>query len=109
MDVVTVEGDVELTERELAARKVGDAPAQALRERHAARVDADERDGVEIPVAFDDLVCDPRNRSLDRLLVEDDLAGRGLRSQPALRVPLTIYSFPASRDRVKGVRDRAGV
>jgi hypothetical protein len=109
VDVVPVERDVELAERDLVAGEVGDAPAQALRERNAARVDADERDRVEIRVSLDDLVRDPRNGALDRLLLEDDLAGRGLRSQPALRVPLTIYSFPASRDRVKGVRDRAGV
>ena len=60
--VVAVEGDVELAERELLAGALGDQPAQALRERHAALVDADERDLVEVVVPLDDLVRDPRER-----------------------------------------------
>ena len=46
-DVVAVEGDVELAEVELDAGALGDQAAQPLRERDAARVDADERDGLE--------------------------------------------------------------
>jgi hypothetical protein len=43
VDVVAVEGDVELAELELDAGALLDEAAQALRERHAARMDPDER------------------------------------------------------------------
>ena len=70
--VVAVEGDVELAERELLAGALLDEPAEALGDRDAARVDADERDRVEVVVALDDLVRDPGERPADRLLVEQD-------------------------------------
>ena len=95
--------------RDLGALELGDPAAQALRERDAARVDADERDLREVGVALDDLVRDPRQRLLDRLGVEDRLRCRGLRAHGALGVVLTFDSFPASRDRVKGVRIGAGL
>jgi hypothetical protein len=66
-------------------------------------VDPDESNLSEVRVAFDDLVRDPRQRALDRLGIEDSLGFRGLRAQGALAVLTTVYSFPASRDRVKGV------
>ena len=59
VQVVAVEGDVERAERELTAGELGDQAPQPLGERDAARVDADERDGVEIGIALDDLVGDP--------------------------------------------------
>jgi hypothetical protein len=65
-------------------------------------VDADQRHTVEVGVPFDDLVRDPRERALDRLGIENGLRFGGLRAQGALRALLTFYSFPASRDRVKG-------
>src|SRR3712207_8416990 len=46
--VVAVEGDVERAERDRGAGELGDQPAEALRERNAARVDADERDARQI-------------------------------------------------------------
>jgi hypothetical protein len=98
-----MEGDVELAERHLGARELVDPPAYALGERDATRVDADESDVPEVGIPFDDLVRDPRQGALDRLGVEDNFRLRGVRGQPALRVLLTVDSFPASRDRVKGV------
>ena len=74
--VVAVEGDVDLAEGELLARALLDEPAEALRDRHAARVDADERDRVEVLVALDDLVRDARERPADGLVVEQDLRRR---------------------------------
>jgi hypothetical protein len=73
VDVVAVEGDVELAEGELGALELGDPPAQALGKRDAARVDADQRDALELRVALDDLVGDARQRALDRLGVEEGL------------------------------------
>jgi hypothetical protein len=72
-------------------------------------VDADERDAREVGIALDDLVADPRQRALDRIGVENDLRWRGLRGYGALRALLTFDSFPASRDRVKGVSVGAGL
>ena len=73
LDVVAVEGDVELSEREVDAGALGDQPAKALRERDAAAVDADERNLVEVVVPLDDLVRDAGERPVDRLRVEHDL------------------------------------
>ena len=61
---------------ELDAGALGDQAAEALGQRHPAGVDPDERDGLELVVALDDLVCDPRERSADRLTVEQDSSGR---------------------------------
>jgi hypothetical protein len=44
-----------------------------MRERHAACVNADEGDLLEVGVPLHDLVCDPRQCPLDRLAVEEDL------------------------------------
>jgi len=41
-------------------------------------VDPDERDALELRVALDDLVRDPRQRAFDRLGIEDSLRFRGL-------------------------------
>jgi hypothetical protein len=85
VDVVSVEGDVELAEGDLGAGKLGDPPAQPLRERDAARVDADERDLRQVGVALDDLVRDPRDRLRDRLGIENGRSCRGVRAQGAFR------------------------
>src|SRR6476659_6108633 len=69
VDVVAVEGDVQLAEGDLGAGELRDPPAQPLRERDAARVDADERDLGEVGAALDDLVCDTRQRLGDRLSI----------------------------------------
>src|SRR5262245_49232185 len=52
-DVVTVERDVDGTEVEPLAGTLLDEAAKALRQRDAARVDADEGDAVELGVALD--------------------------------------------------------
>jgi hypothetical protein len=85
VDVVAVEGDVELAEGDLGAAQLLDAPAQTLREWHAARVDPDDSDPGEVGVALDDLVRDPRDRLRDRLGVEDSRSRRCLRAQGAFR------------------------
>ena len=79
VDVVAVKGDVELAELELDAGALLDQAAQPLGERHAARVDADERDRLEVVVALDDLVRDPGERSCDLFGVQEDpvRGGRG--------------------------------
>jgi hypothetical protein len=86
VDVVAVEGDVQLAEGDLGAGELGDAAAQPLGERDAARVDPDERDPGEVGIALDDLVRDPRDRLRDRLGIEDSRGCRGVRAQGAFRV-----------------------
>ena len=78
MDVVAVERDVELAERDLATCEVGDPPSQTLGERDAARMDADQRDLVELGVPFDDLVGDPGERPVDGLAVEQNRLALGV-------------------------------
>ena len=70
--VVAVEGDVELAELELDPGALLDQSPEAVCERDPARVDADERDRVEILVALDDLVCDPRECAADGFTVEQN-------------------------------------
>ena len=87
MHVVAMEGDVERAERQLDLGPLGDEPPQARRERHAARLDADERESLEpsqfvvgdaFPMGspFDDLVGDAGERLRDRLCVEQNGRGR---------------------------------
>jgi hypothetical protein len=71
-------------------------------------VDADEGDLPEVGVPLDDLVRDPRQRLRDRVGVEQRSCFGGLRGYRAVRANLTFDSFPASRDRVKGVVVGAG-
>ena len=78
VDVVAVEGDVERPEGDLHLGALGDKAAEALGERDAARVDADEGDALEVVRLLDDLVGDAGERPLDRLAVEDDLPGHGV-------------------------------
>ena len=78
VDVVAVEGDVDRPEVDLDAAALLDQPAQAMRERDAARVDADQRDRVELGVLLDDLVRDTRERARERLRIEDDASGRNI-------------------------------
>jgi len=85
VDVVAVEGDVELAEGDLGAGELRNPPAQPLRERDAACVDADERDPGEVGVALDDLVRDPRQRLGDRLGIENGRSCRGLGGYVAVR------------------------
>ena len=65
---------------------LGDQAAEALGERDASRVDADERDRVEVVVALDDLVRDSRERPLDGFSVQQDAAirchGRAMHRTP---------------------------
>jgi hypothetical protein len=73
LDVVAVEGDVQVAERELMAAELGDPAPDSLRERNTAGLDADECDALELGIPLDDLVGDSRERALDRLGVEEDL------------------------------------
>ena len=57
-----------------------DQPAEPLGDRDAARVDADQRDALEVGVALDDLVRDPRQSALDVAGIEDSRRFRGLRA-----------------------------
>src|SRR5439155_18839443 len=74
LNVVAIERDVELPERELDAAALFDQPPESLRERDTAPVDADEGDLVEVVVLLDDLVRDAGERPVDCLGVEEHLA-----------------------------------
>ena len=70
--VVAVERDVDRPDVDLDARALLDERPQAVGERHAAGVDADERERVEIGVALDQLVSDSGERPLDCRGVEQE-------------------------------------
>ncbi len=72
-DVVAVEGDVEVAERDVDVVQLGDEALQALGEHGAAAVDADEREPLRVAAVLDDLVRDARERPAHVLAVEDDL------------------------------------
>ncbi len=76
VDVVAVEGDVDGAELRRLAGALLDQSRQSLRERDAARLDADERDLVELRVRLDDLVGDAGKRPRQRFRVEQDLPRR---------------------------------
>src|SRR5690349_132394 len=65
VDVVAMEGDVELPERDLRGRELLDALPEPLGQRNAAGVDADQGDATEVGVPLGDLVRDPRQRLPD--------------------------------------------
>ena len=68
--------------RHVDARGLRDAPAQAMRQGHAAGVDPNEAQLVEVGLLLDDLVADARERSAELLGVEEHAAGG--RAHPAL-------------------------
>ena len=99
VDVVAVEGDVERAEVDLDAAELLDQAAEAVRERDAARVDADERDRVEVGVRLDDLVGDAVKGALERICVEELPWQREL-GQLSIRSPF--------RPHWTGLKDGAG-
>jgi hypothetical protein len=72
LDIVAIEGDVEVAELELPTAEVRNQRPESLCERHPARLDPYQCDALELRVALDDLVRDPRERPLDRLGVEEN-------------------------------------
>src|SRR5262249_22163528 len=75
LHVVAIEGDVDGAELGRLAGALSDQPCKALRERDAACLDADECDAVELGIALDDLVRDPRECSRECVGVEAEFAG----------------------------------
>ena len=89
-DVVAVEGDVEVADRQLGAGQLAEQGVQAAGEEGAAGVDADDRETLGLGVLLGDLVGDPPQRSPQVVVLEHDLLAH------------FFASFLASRDRVKG-------
>src|SRR5207237_9526162 len=102
LDVVAVEGDVDRAKGGCDAGTLFDEAAQALRERHAAGVDADERDLVEVGVPLDDLVGDPGERPGEAVLVQEGLPGAADRRRHAT-------PFRPSWTGLKGLGPRASL
>ena len=83
-DVVAMKRDVDAPERDLDAAEVCDQAAEPLRERDAARLDADERDAREVAVPLDDLVGDAGDRPVQRLRIQEDAPCIDMRSHKQL-------------------------
>ena len=88
-DVVAVEGDVDVADRQLDRGQLAEQRVQAAGEHGAAGVDPDDRQALGVRVLLDDLVGDPPQRSPQVVALEHDLLAH-------------FCSFLASRDRVKG-------
>src|SRR3990170_6234660 len=72
-NVVAVETDIELANGHGIAFELAYRLCEALGERYAARVHADESDGRKAPIAFDDLVGDTADGPTDVLGRKDDV------------------------------------
>ncbi len=70
LDVVAVEGDVEVAERDLAAEVLADQRVQPLRDHRPAGVDPDQRQPVGFGVLLDDLMGDPNQGSPQVIAIE---------------------------------------
>jgi methyl coenzyme M reductase gamma subunit len=84
--VIAVEGDVDVAERDLLVEEVADQPVQAGGEVRAAAMDADQRHQLA-GVLLDDLVRYAYERPADVVLVEDDLGVGHQRFLPGLTGP----------------------
>jgi hypothetical protein len=60
--IVAVEGDVEGARRELVSVNLPDDVGESAGQGHSTRADSHERQLLESPVAFDNLVRDPGER-----------------------------------------------
>ena len=69
--IVTVERDVQLTDRQLHTVDARNVPGQPARQRHAARVDADQAQVVRAVVLFEDLMRDAHERAVDGGRIHD--------------------------------------
>ena len=83
VEVVAVEGDVEVAERHLGAGELADQGVQAAGEDGAAGVDPDQRDGrLGAGVLLDDLVRDPHERAAQIVAIEDNPVRAGFACAP---------------------------
>ena len=73
-EVVAVQRDVERADGRASALECLDGSREALGERDATRLDADEHEALEATVALDDLVREACERPAHAFLVEDDAA-----------------------------------
>ena len=69
--IVAVERDVKLTDRQTHAVDARNVPGQPARQRHTARVDADQAQVVRTVVLFEDLMRDAHERAVDGSRVHD--------------------------------------
>ena len=73
LDVVAVEGDVEVAEWDVGAGELADQRVQAAADDGPARVDADQRQPIRLLVLLDDLVGDTDQRPPQIVVIEHDL------------------------------------
>ena len=77
-DVVAVEGDVDVADRQLDRGQLAEQGVEAAGEEGAAGVDADDRQTLGIGVLLGDLVGDPLQRSPQVIALEHDLLAHSL-------------------------------
>ena len=72
-DVVAVEGDVDVADRQLCPGQLAEDGVKATGQHRAPGVDANDREPRGLRVLLGDLVGDPPQRSPQVLVLEDDL------------------------------------
>ena len=72
-DVVAVEGDVEVADRQLRPGQLAQEDVEAAGQDGAAGVDADDRQTIRIGILLGDLVGDPPQRSPQIVVLQHDL------------------------------------
>ena len=98
-----------VAEVDLDAAELLDQPAQPVRERDAARVDADERDGVEVAFASMISCGDPVKGAVERVCVEQFPRSRG--SARSISSPFRPHGTglkDGARDRLAPLEDVIG-
>ena len=85
-DVVAVEGDVDVADRQLDPGQLAEDRVQAAGQQGAASVDSDDRQALGIGVLLGDLMGDALQRSPQVVALEHDLLAH-LRFLPGLSGP----------------------
>ena len=86
-DIVAVEADVEIPERNLRVEQLFELHLQPPRQKRAAPMDADQRRSRRQGIALDDLMRDAHQRPPHVLRLEDDLLVAVHRFLPGLSGP----------------------
>ena len=86
-EVVAVEGDVEVAERDVGVEQLVDLGLDPSGEQCTAPVDPDDRERFGLGVLLDDLVGDAHQRAPHVVAVEDDLLRRIHTVLPGLAGP----------------------
>jgi hypothetical protein len=85
MDVIAIQRDIQLAERDAGAFELVNGVLQTLGERYAARTEPYEDQVIDAMVAFDDLMRQTRHGASDIVAAEQPLLARRVQRRPPSR------------------------